>query len=198
MSFFSVLQCFTLELAIFFQGAVNVPLFDDEARALVGTDFKRKGRYEATSADSTGVYGSSGEKHEKQRGMGRAGWHPEIDISYIYDISWIILDISLISDIKWRSSMIYPIYLWYIQDNPSSWLSPRFTSAAFSNMSAGFFGFFQRDILQAIHRGLQLAGPKFADFLDALQEIVKFWSSFGQLRTAGFLLGCSFSCRGWG
>lgn len=28
-------------------GAVNVPLFDDEARALVGTDFKRKGRYEA-------------------------------------------------------------------------------------------------------------------------------------------------------
>ena len=33
----------------FFQGAVNVPLFDDEARALVGTDFKRKGRYEAES-----------------------------------------------------------------------------------------------------------------------------------------------------
>ncbi|CAL1141295.1 unnamed protein product [Cladocopium goreaui] len=30
-------------------GAVNVPLFDDEARALVGTDFKRKGRYEAES-----------------------------------------------------------------------------------------------------------------------------------------------------
>jgi len=28
-------------------GARNVPLFDDEARALVGTDFKRKGRYEA-------------------------------------------------------------------------------------------------------------------------------------------------------
>ena len=36
----------------------------------------------------------------------------------------------------------------------------------------------KRDILQAIHRGLQLAGPKFADFLDALQEI--WWSSFGQ------------------
>ena len=28
------------------RGARNVPLFDDEARALVGTDFKRKGRYE--------------------------------------------------------------------------------------------------------------------------------------------------------
>ncbi|CAJ1453542.1 unnamed protein product [Effrenium voratum] len=28
-------------------GAVNLPLFDDEARAVVGTDFKRKGRYEA-------------------------------------------------------------------------------------------------------------------------------------------------------
>ncbi|CAK9055187.1 tRNA 2-selenouridine synthase, partial [Durusdinium trenchii] len=28
-------------------GAVNIPLFDNESRAVVGTDFKRKGRYEA-------------------------------------------------------------------------------------------------------------------------------------------------------
>ena len=28
-------------------GAINIPLFDNETRALVGTDFKRKGRYEA-------------------------------------------------------------------------------------------------------------------------------------------------------
>ena len=97
-----MLQCFTLELAIFFQGAVNVPLFDDEARALVGTDFKRKGRYEADSAPQ-GVYVFFGEKHEKQRGMGRAGWHPEIDI---YHISWIILDISYI---RYQMAIIYDI-----------------------------------------------------------------------------------------
>ena len=54
----------------------------------------------------------------------------------------------------------------------------------------------KRDILQAIHRGLQLAGPKFADFLDALQEI--WWSSPGQALStekSWFSLGCSFSCR---
>ena len=28
-------------------GALNLPLFDDEARATVGTDFKRRGRFEA-------------------------------------------------------------------------------------------------------------------------------------------------------
>ena len=26
---------------------MNIPLFDDEARATVGTDFKRRGRFEA-------------------------------------------------------------------------------------------------------------------------------------------------------
>ena len=35
-------------------GAMNIPLFDDEARATVGTDFKRKGRFEAQRDEREG------------------------------------------------------------------------------------------------------------------------------------------------
>ena len=42
-----LLSCFvSFRFSTSLRGARNVPLFDDEARALVGTDFKRKGRYE--------------------------------------------------------------------------------------------------------------------------------------------------------
>ena len=36
-------------------GAVNIPLFSDESRAAVGTDFKRRGRFEADAEQCAGM-----------------------------------------------------------------------------------------------------------------------------------------------
>ena len=197
-------------------GARNVPLFDDEARALVGTDFKRKGRYEVRgfpsgfcehdSEEQLKKYCKTSEykeykKHKKKNILDKAlfcNWSITCSIAP-HAWTWKILFLGVeMFELEVRVKIV-----WYLFISLKRILCKK-TDCNVEACWNSVLSVLWHWTLQAIRRGLQLAGPNFANFLDAVQELCRIPDSpnhgawyrysqeYGAKPGSRFLVYCAF------